>query len=50
MGALQDLSSHELHAIIAPELAHVASGDMTFVVMTEVMARLRVRNDEPGSD
>ena len=40
MGALQHLSSRELHGIIAHELAHVASGDMTLLMMSEVMARL----------
>jgi heat shock protein HtpX len=40
MGALQHLSSRELHGIVAHELAHVASGDMTLLMMSEVMARL----------
>ncbi len=40
MGALQHLSSRELHGIVAHELAHVVSGDMTFLMMSEVMARL----------
>ena len=40
MGALQHLSSRELHGIVAHELAHVASGDMTLLMLSEVMARL----------
>ncbi len=40
IGALRNLSSREMHGIIAHELAHVASGDMTLLMMSEVMARL----------
>lgn len=39
-GALQHLSSRELHGIVAHELAHVASGDMTLLMLSEVIARL----------
>lgn len=39
-GALRHLSSRELHGIVAHELAHVASGDMTLLMLAEVMARL----------
>jgi heat shock protein HtpX len=40
IGALQQLSSRELHGIVAHELAHVASGDMTLLMLSEVMGRL----------
>ena len=40
IGALQHLTSRELHGIVAHELAHVASGDMTLLMLSEVMARL----------
>jgi len=40
MGALQHLTSRELHGIVAHELAHVASGDMTLLMLSEVMGRL----------
>jgi heat shock protein HtpX len=40
VGALRNLSSRELHGIVAHELAHVSSGDMTLLMLSEVMARL----------
>ena len=40
IGALRQLSSRELHGIVAHELAHVASGDMTLLMLSEVMGRL----------
>jgi len=40
VGALQHLTSRELHGIIAHELAHVSSGDMTLLMLSEVMGRL----------
>ena len=40
IGALRHLSSRELHGIFAHELAHVASGDMTLLMLSEVMTRL----------
>lgn len=40
IGALRHLSSRELHGIVAHELAHVASGDMTLLMLSEVMSRL----------
>jgi heat shock protein HtpX len=40
IGALRHLSSRELHGIVAHELAHVASGDMTLLMLSEVMTRL----------
>ncbi len=39
-GALRHLTSRELHGIVAHELAHVASGDMTLLMLSEVMTRL----------
>lgn len=39
-GALQHLDSRELRGIIAHELAHISSGDMTLLMLAEVMARL----------
>lgn len=40
IGALRHLTSRELHGIFAHELAHVASGDMTLLMLSEVMTRL----------
>ena len=40
IGALRHLSSRELHGIVGHELAHVASGDMTLLMLSEVMTRL----------
>jgi heat shock protein HtpX len=40
VGALRHLSSRELHGIVAHELAHVASGDMTLLMLSEVLTRL----------
>jgi len=40
LGALRHLEARELRGIFAHELAHVASGDMTLLMLSEVMARL----------
>lgn len=40
VGAMRHLTSRELHGIVAHELAHVASGDMTLLMLSEVMTRL----------
>ena len=40
MGAMQNLAPREVRGIIAHELAHVSSGDMTLLMLSEIMARL----------